>query len=72
MAGADVLLGFDVVIDNFKKEPALLGNCLDNVFEGFLVESCCKVSHIRDFAPLDVARQSLIDLSSLEKDSQPS
>lgn len=46
MASAHVLLTFDVVVDNFEKESALLSDFFDNVFERFLVEPYCIVSSV--------------------------
>ena len=52
MASAHVLLAFDVVVDDFKEESALLSDCFDNIFERFLVETYWIVNNILcSFAP---------------------
>lgn len=55
MASAHILLSFDVIVDDFEKESALLGDCLDNVFECFLVKTCCIVNSVRVRLRLDSA-----------------
>ena len=46
VASAHILLCFDVIVDDFEEESALLGDRFDNVFERFLVETCCTVNSV--------------------------
>ena len=55
MASADVLLTFDVIVDDFKQESALLSDGFDNVFERFLVETYCIVNSVLARMCLDSA-----------------
>ena len=56
MASAHILLSFDVIVNDFEKESALLSDCLDNVFERFLVETYCIVNGVLVLLRLDSAK----------------
>ncbi len=55
MASAHILLCFDVIVDDFEEESALLSDCLDNVFERFLVKTYCTVNSVLVHLRLDSA-----------------
>ena len=46
VASTHILLSLDVIVDNLEKESALLSDCLDNVFERFLVKTYCVVNSV--------------------------
>ena len=55
VASAHILLCFDVIVDDFEEESALLSDCLDNVFERFLVKTYCTVNSVLVHLRLDSA-----------------